>query len=60
MEGKTVLTNDELKTLKDMCMAIHYHYCSLNFECHPMDIEFKVDMVDGKRKLYIKQARRYE
>ena len=59
MEGKTVLTNNELKVLKDYCMAIHYHYCVLNMECHPMDIEFKVDMVAGKRTIYIKQARRY-
>lgn len=59
MEGKTVLTVDELKELKEYCLAIHYHYCKLNFECKPMDIEFKVDVVDGKRKIYIKQARLY-
>jgi pyruvate, water dikinase len=59
MEGKTVMTVNELKVLKDYCMAIHYHYCRLNFECKPLDIEFKVDVVDGNRKIYIKQARLY-
>ncbi len=59
MEGKTVMTAEELKVLKDYCMAIHYHYCRLFFECRPMDIEFKVDLVDGARKVYIKQARLY-
>jgi hypothetical protein len=59
MEGKTVLTDNELKVLKDYCMAIYYHYCEINFECNPMDIEFKVDLVDGIRKIYIKQARLY-
>jgi pyruvate, water dikinase len=59
MEGKTVMTADELKVLKDYCMAIYFHYCIINFECNPMDIEFKVDIVDGVRKIYIKQARLY-
>lgn len=59
MEGKTVMTDEEIRELKDLCMGIHYHYCRLNAECRPMDIEFKVDIVDGKRKLYIKQARPY-
>jgi hypothetical protein len=59
MEGKTVMTIAELDELKAYCMAIHNHYCQLNLECNPMDIEFKVDMVNGQRKVYIKQARRY-
>jgi len=59
MEGKTVITTNELKVLKDYCLAIHYHYCRLNFECKPIDIEFKVDVVEGNRKIYIKQARLY-
>lgn len=58
-EGKTVLTDDELKTVRDYSMAIHNHYCALNFECKTMDIEFKVDNVNGSRKVYIKQARLY-
>lgn len=59
MEGKTVMTDAELKELKTYCMAIHNHYCALNMECNPMDIEFKVDVVNGHRKVYIKQARLY-
>jgi len=59
MEGKTVMTDYELKVLKDYCMAIQYHYCRLFYECRPLDIEFKVDIVDGIRKIYIKQARLY-
>lgn len=59
MEGKTVMTSAELKELKDYCMAIHNHYCFINLECNPIDIEFKVDVVNGGRKLYIKQARLY-
>lgn len=59
MEGKTVMTDAELKELKTYCMAIHNHYCALNLECNPMDIEFKVDVVNGQRKVYIKQARLY-
>lgn len=59
MEGKTVMTEAELKELKDYCMAIHNHYCRINLECNPMDIEFKVDVVNGQRKIYIKQARLY-
>lgn len=59
MEGKTVMTDGELKVLKNCCMAIYYHYCRLNFECNTMDIEFKVDIVNGNRKVYIKQARLY-
>jgi hypothetical protein len=59
MEGKTVLTPQELKTLNNYCTAIHNHYCQLNNECKTMDIEFKVDRINGERKIYIKQARLY-
>lgn len=59
MEGKTVMTVDELKELKKYCQAISNHYCILNFECKTLDIEFKVDLVNGLRKVYIKQARIY-
>ena len=59
MEGKTVLTPQEIKTLNNYCMAIHNHYCRLNLECKTMDIEFKVDVVNNHRKIYIKQARLY-
>jgi pyruvate, water dikinase len=59
MAGFTVMTDAELKVLKDYCLAIHYHYCILNLECRPMDIEFKVDWINETRKVYIKQARLY-
>lgn len=59
MEGKTVMTPGELKTLNDYCTAIKNHYCRLYSECKTLDIEFKVDRVDGKRKIYIKQVRVY-
>jgi hypothetical protein len=59
MEGKTVLTKEELKTLNNYCMAIQNHYCRLNLECKTLDIEFKVDLINGQRKIYIKQARLY-
>jgi predicted metal-binding protein len=59
MEGKTVMTAEELELLKEYCMAIHYHYCALNQECRTMDIEFKMDNVNDQRVLYIKQARLY-
>jgi pyruvate, water dikinase len=59
MQGKTVLSDPEIKELSDYCLAIHNHYCRLNSECLPLDIEFKVDLVNGVRKIYIKQARIY-
>jgi len=59
MEGQTVLTPQELKILNNYCMAIHSHYCKLNGECKTLDIEFKVDILNNQRKIYIKQARLY-
>jgi hypothetical protein len=59
MQGKTVLSNIEIDELFAYCQAIHNHYCRLFSECLPLDIEFKVDIVDGSRKIYIKQARLY-
>jgi len=59
MEGKTVMTPQELKILNNYCMAIHNHYCQLYSVCKTMDIEFKVDLINGQRKIYIKQARLY-
>ncbi|HLO60206.1 MAG TPA: PEP/pyruvate-binding domain-containing protein [Bacteroidales bacterium] len=59
MEGKTVLSNAEIEELTAWCQAINDHYCRLYSECQPLDIEFKVDIVNGRRKLYIKQARIY-
>jgi hypothetical protein len=59
MEGKTVLTPQELKTLNNYCTAIHNHYCQINNACKTLDIEFKVDRINGEREIYIKQARLY-
>ena len=59
MEGKTVLTPQELTTLNNYCMAIQNHYCRIYSECKTLDIEFKVDRINGQRKIYIKQARLY-
>ncbi|HLN71905.1 MAG TPA: PEP/pyruvate-binding domain-containing protein [Prolixibacteraceae bacterium] len=59
MEGKTVMTPQELKTLNDYCKAIQNYYCRFYSECNPLDIEFKVDRVKGQRKIYIKQVRLY-
>jgi len=59
MEGKTVLTDSEIGELYTYCLEIHNHYCRLNSGCLPLDIEFKVDLVNGVRKIYIKQARIY-
>lgn len=58
-EGKTIMTPAELKALQQYCLAIEQHYCEINPPCKTMDIEFKIDIVDGKHKMYIKQARYY-
>jgi phosphoenolpyruvate synthase/pyruvate phosphate dikinase len=59
MENRTVLSEEEIFRLGAYCSAIQDHYCDLYNECLPLDIEFKVDWVNGVRKLYIKQARLY-
>jgi phosphoenolpyruvate synthase/pyruvate phosphate dikinase len=59
MQGKTVLTGNEIDELADYCMAIRNHYCNLNGACQAIDVEFKVDWINGGRKIYIKQARLY-
>jgi hypothetical protein len=59
MDNRTVLTETEIFQLGAYCTAIQNHYCNLYHECLPLDIEFKVDWVNGVRKLYIKQARLY-
>lgn len=59
MENRTVLSETEVFELGAYCKAIQNHYCTLYNECLPLDIEFKVDRIDGVRKLYIKQARLY-
>ncbi len=59
MENRTVLSDAEIFQLGAYCKAIQSHYCNIYHECLPLDIEFKVDWVNGVRKMYIKQARLY-
>lgn len=59
MQGRTVLSEEEITELADYCMAIRNHYCNLNAACLALDIEFKVDWINSERKIYIKQARLY-
>jgi hypothetical protein len=59
MQDITVLSEEEITELADYCMAIRNHYCNLNAACQTLDIEFKVDWINGERKIYIKQARLY-
>ncbi len=59
MENRTVLSEAEIFELGAYCRAIQNHYCNIYHECLPLDIEFKVDWINGVRKLYIKQARLY-
>jgi phosphoenolpyruvate synthase/pyruvate phosphate dikinase len=66
LNGKNVLTDDELYTLGEYCMQIKKHFfynipnsCNCLFDDFGLDIEFKIDEVGGRRKLYIKQARIY-
>jgi len=66
LEGKNVLSNEELYQLGEYCMRIKHHYfyniphhCNCLFKDFGLDIEFKIDSPLGKRKLYIKQVRIY-
>jgi len=66
LQGKTVLTNDEIYELADYCTAIkrHYYYdlennCDCSYNDFAMDLELKVDSQVKNRKIYIKQARIY-
>jgi len=65
-EGQTVLTDDELYELGAYCLQIKEyfftrvpHSCNCLFDNFGLDIEFKIDSPNGKRKLYIKQVRLY-
>jgi len=58
-EDSTVLTNAEITLLTDISLDIQYHYMILMNKLVTMDIEFKIDIVNGERKLFIKQARLY-
>jgi len=64
--GQTVLTDNELYQLGEYCMQIKKHFfynipnsCNCLFDDFGLDIEFKIDSPNGKRKLYIKQVRLY-
>jgi hypothetical protein len=66
LNGKNVLTDEELYGLGEFCMQIKKHFfynvphsCKCLFDDFGLDIEFKIDEVGGRRKLYIKQARIY-
>ncbi|MCG6186010.1 PEP/pyruvate-binding domain-containing protein [Maribellus maritimus] len=66
-KGQNVLTDSELYQLGRYCMHIKKHYfyevphsCNCLFDKFGLDIEFKIDSPNGKRKLYIKQVRLYQ
>ncbi|QGY45229.1 T9SS type A sorting domain-containing protein [Maribellus comscasis] len=66
-KGQNVLTDSELYQLGRYCMHIKEHYfyevphsCNCLFDKFGLDIEFKIDSPNGKRKLYIKQVRLYQ
>lgn len=67
-EGQnTVLTEAEVEEVSLLCQQIKYHYyfneehsCDCILKDFALDIEFKIAITDGKRKLYIKQARPYK
>ncbi len=66
LQGKTVLTDNEIYELADYCTTIkrHYYYdlpndCNCSYNDFAMDIELKVDSQVKSRKVYIKQARIY-
>ena len=66
LNGNTVLTEEELYELGEYCLQLKIHYfenvpnnCQCGFYDFGLDIEFKVDSPNGKRKLYIKQVRFY-
>jgi len=58
-ENSTVLTAEEISLLTDICLDIQYHFMLKTNHNVVMDIEFKIDIINGQRKLYIKQARTY-
>ncbi len=66
LNRKNVLTDEELYSLGEYCMQIKKHFfyniphsCKCLFDDFGLDIEFKIDEIEGHRKLYIKQARIY-
>jgi hypothetical protein len=59
MEGRTVLSDSEIRQLAMYCKSIQSHFCNVYAGCFPVDIEFKIQITNGQRTLYIKQARLY-
>lgn len=59
LDSNHVMTDPELDELRYYCLAIKNHYQQLYGAAKTMDIEFKVDLVDNQRRIYIKQARIY-
>ncbi|MCK3685786.1 PEP/pyruvate-binding domain-containing protein [Maribellus sp. YY47] len=64
--GQNVLSDKELYQLGTYCLEIKKHFfskvphsCNCLFDDFGLDIEFKIDSPEGKRKLYIKQVRLY-
>lgn len=64
--GRNVLTSNELNELGEYCLQIKKHFfykvphnCNCLIDDFGLDIEFKIDSPNGKRKLYIKQVRLY-
>jgi phosphoenolpyruvate synthase/pyruvate phosphate dikinase len=63
----TVLEYEEIEELAQLCdnLKKHYYYiekpaCNCSYNAFALDIEFKIVLVDGKRKVYIKQVRPYQ
>ena len=65
--GKNVLSGKELNELGEYCLQLKKHFfynvphtCNCLFDDFGLDIEFKIDSPNDKRKLYIKQVRLYQ
>lgn len=66
LNGKTVMTDEELYELAEYCTIIKEHYynnipnnCNCEYSNFAVDLEIKVDSEVENRKIYIKQARIY-
>jgi pyruvate,water dikinase len=67
LNGERVMTDAELFELGAYCMALKQHYysqvphnCACSFDDFALDIEFKLDSEVSPRKIYVKQARRFQ
>lgn len=59
MQGANVLARDEIVRIAKITQEIQLHFSMALMHYVDVDVEFKIDLVDGKRMLYIKQARPY-